>query len=151
MSNPAIHEIGQPSNGSWWGRNWRWVVPIGCLIPTFGCCGLGVIALFVGGITGGILGGMKSSDAYKEAVAKAKGNEAVQAALGLPIEEGFFVTGNIHVNGPNGKANLAIPISGPKGSATVFAIADKQAGRWTFSTLEVAVDGGNRINLMEKK
>jgi Cytochrome oxidase complex assembly protein 1 len=147
MSNPTLQENGQPSKRSWWGRNWIWVVPIGCLIPTFVCCGVGFVTLIVGGVFGGI----KSSDAYKEAVAKAKSNEAVQAALGLPIEEGFFVTGNIHVNGPNGKANLAIPISGPKGSATITAIADKQAGRWTYSTLEVAVHGGNRVNLLEKK
>jgi len=94
---------------------------------------------------------IKSSDVYQEALARAKKNNKVQATIGTPIQEGFFATGNINVSGTKGNADLAIPISGPKGSATVYAVARKEAGKWTFSTLDVVVDGGgNRINLLEK-
>jgi Cytochrome oxidase complex assembly protein 1 len=42
---------------------------------------------------------------------------AVIEALGSPIKEGFFVSGNTNVNGASGEANLSIPISGPREKA----------------------------------
>ena len=61
----------------------------------------------------------------------------------------MFLSGKTNVNGASGEADLAIPISGPKGKAKVYAVATKRAGRWTYSTLEVAVDGRNdRIDLL---
>ena len=52
-----------PKQG-WWGRNWKWVVPVGCL-------GLVVLSLaFVAGLLFLIFGIVKSSDAYKGAVAQ---------------------------------------------------------------------------------
>jgi hypothetical protein len=142
--NEAPQEMSQPPKTTWWRRNWKWVVPMGCVsvsIPLLFC---GCFAL----IFTGVFGALKSSDVYQEAVAKAKENKAVQAAIGTPIQEGFFVNGNINLINQGGNANLAIPISGPKGSATVNAVAQKLEGRWIFSTLEVAIEGGNRINLL---
>ena len=75
-----------------------------------------------------VFGAMKSSDAYKLAVARAKADPRVTAALGTPISEGMFLSGNTNVNGATGEANLAIPISGPKGKATIYAEATKSAG-----------------------
>ena len=93
---------------------------------------------------------MKSSDAYKEALAKAEANPVVQKAIGMPIEEGMFTTGNININGPSGKADLAIPISGPDGEATIYVVAVMTAGKWTFSTLVVEIkETEQRIDLLE--
>ena len=89
-----------------------------------------------------VFGAMKSSDAYKLAVARAKADPRVTAALGTPISEGMFLSGNTNVNGATGEANLAIPISGPKGKATIYAVATKSGGKWTYSKLTVQVDGG---------
>jgi len=138
--------MNQQKRESWWGRNWKWFVPVGCL---------GTIVLFAGFVTVIMLfvfGLMKSSDVYKDAVANAKANSSVVEALGSPIEEGFFVSGNINVSGPSGQAELAIPIAGPNGKATVFVVATKSAGQWTFSTLVVEFkESGMRINLLEWK
>ena len=72
------------------------------------------------------------------------------AALGTPIEEGFFVVGNLEVNGSGGFAELAIPVSGPKASGTLYVVADKSGPNWYFSTLELAVeDTGEWIDLLE--
>ena len=129
---------------SWWSRNWKWVVPAGCLTMLLLAVG-GVVAVVVF-----IFGLMKSSDAYTGAVARAKAHPAVVAALGSPIEPGFFVTGNINISGGSGHANLAVPISGPKGSATLYVTASKAQGQWTFSALVVAIgDTGERIDLLE--
>jgi hypothetical protein len=82
-----------------------------------------------------------------------RASAAVSAALGTPIKEGFFTSGSVNVSGPSGKAELAIPISGPKGSATVYVEAAKSMGQWSFSKLVVAIEGGeegrnSRIDLL---
>jgi len=134
----------QPRKKGWWGRNWKWVVPVGCL---------GIVALalaFVFGLVFLIFGIMKSSDAYKEAVAQVTTHEVVQDRLGAPIEAGLIVTGNINVNGPSGQASLAIPISGPKGKGRLYVEATKSAGQWRFATLMAEIrETGERIDLLE--
>jgi hypothetical protein len=132
----------QTSERTWWGRNWKWAVPVGCLTPLLGCGGtIGLIFVVV-------FGAIKSSDVYTEALAKAKADQRVVAVLGEPIEAGYMVSGNIEVNGPAGKANLAIPISGPKKSGTLNVVATRNAGAWEYSTLQVAPGGsGDPIDL----
>jgi hypothetical protein len=130
---------------SWWTRNWKWFVPTGCLT---------IIALFVAFIMSIILivfGAMKSTDVYKDAVARAKANPAVIEALGSPIKEGMFVSGNTNVNGASGEANLAIPISGPKGKGKIYVVATKAAGEWKPSVLAVEIETTKeRVDLLHE-
>ena len=122
-------------------RNWKWFVPALCLAA--------VISL--GGFVAIIFGFMKSSDAYSGAVSRAESAPAVIAALGTPIKEGFFVTGSVEISGPSGKAELAIPLSGPKGGATVYVAAIKSVGEWHYNGLVVQIAKTNeRIDLSEK-
>ncbi len=121
-------------------------MPVGCLgsLTVF----FGFIALIICLV----FGAMKSSDVYKEAVLKAKSDQSVQEIIGVPIEERFFVTGNINIKNSSGRANLSIPIVGPEGKATIYVVAAKTAGKWTFSTLVVEIKKNKkRINLLEKK
>jgi len=131
---------------TWWQRNWKWFIPVGCL---------GFLAIFTGFvalIVTIVFGMMKSSDVYKDALAAARSDAAVEIALGNPIEEGLFVMGNIDISGSSGQADLAIPISGPRDKGTIYAVAEKSAGRWTFSTLVVEIKtSGEKIDLMKKK
>ncbi len=69
------------------------------------------------------------------------------AALGTPIEDGLVPSGKTNVNGPTGEADIAIPISGPKGKGTIYAVGTKSAGKWEFSKLAVQIDGGEMIDL----
>src|SRR5262249_15565660 len=135
----------QPPRGGWWSRNWKWFVPTGCftlivLAVVFVVC----TVLFVFGI-------LKSTDVYKTAIERAKNDQRVTAALGTPIHDGVCVSGNTQYYGASGDANLAIPISGPKGKATLYAVATKSAGEWTFSKLRVQVNGGEMIDLNENR
>src|SRR5436190_7143910 len=98
----------QPSD-SWWKRNWKWFVPVGCLTGCLTFIVLGVV--FAGTIAMVVFGAIRSSDVYKDALAKAKMNPAVISALGSPIKEGLFLSGSSNVNGASGEANLSIPIS----------------------------------------
>lgn len=117
----------------WWSRNWKWFVPAGCFtLLAAGAAFIAVIFVFVFGI-------LKSTDVYKSAVERAKADPQVIAALGTPIEEGYFLSGSTNVNGASGQADLAIPISGPKGKATVYVVAKKSAGEWTYEKLVVEI------------
>lgn len=110
-------------------------------------CAVG-FALFFWGISAL----MKSSDAYKEALARAKAEPAVIEALGTPIREGFFLTGNVQLSGSRGDADLAIPISGPNGKATVYVVAKKSMGQWTFRHLIIEIQNtGKRIDISDKE
>jgi Cytochrome oxidase complex assembly protein 1 len=129
--------------GNWWKRNWKWFVPLGCS---------SMVVLFlalVGSIALIVFSAMKSTNVYKDALARAKANSAVIEALGQPIKEGFLVSGNTNVNGASGEANLSIPISGPKGKGTIYVKANKSLGRWNYSGLVVEIARTHqRINLL---
>jgi hypothetical protein len=90
---------------------------------------------------------LKSSDAYKIAVERAKADQRVVTAIGTPIREGAFPTGKTNVNGPSGDTDMAISISGPKGKATIYAVGTKSAGKWTFSKLTADLPNGETIDL----
>lgn len=133
----------QPRKG-WWSRNWKWFVPTGCLT----IIALGVV--FVVCIVFFVFGVLKSSDVYQTALTRAKNDPRVAAALGSPIKEGLVPSGKTNVNGSSGDADISIPISGPKGKATIYAVGTKSSGKWEFSKLAVQVDGGEMIDLNER-
>jgi hypothetical protein len=106
---------------------------------------------FVGSVVLIVFSAVKSTDVYKDALARAKAHPSVIEALGSPIKEGFLVSGNTNVNGASGEANLSIPISGPKGKGTVYVAANKSLGRWNYSGLIVEIEKTHqRIDLLER-
>ena len=131
---------------TWWSRNWKWVVPAGCLTPVLVCGGFVALILTL------VFGMIKSSPPYTESLAAVKANAEAQQELGNPIEPGFFVTGGIETSGDSGDADITYAVSGPNGSGTVHAVADKAAGQWTFTTLELAIEAtGQRIDLLPQQ
>jgi len=129
---------------NWWTRNWKWFVPLGCFTVAL------LFLAFAGSIVVIVFSAMKSTDVYKEALARAKADPAVIEALGSPIKDGFLLSGNTNVNGASGESNLAIPISGPRGKGTVYVSASKSLGRWIYSGLVVEISGTHqRIDLLQ--
>ena len=95
-----------------------------------------------------VFGAMKQTDVYQTALSRAKADQRVSSALGTPIEEGWYLSGTTKVTGSSGEADLTIPISGPKGKGTIYAVATKSAGDWTYSKLVVKIDSsGETIDL----
>ncbi len=131
----------KPKN--WFQRNWKWMIPSGCFGIIVSVLALMALIFYI------VQSAMKSSDAYKEALTRAKTNPTVIKELGEPIEAGWWTNGSIKVNSDSGRAELSIPISGPKNSATLYLLASKAGGRWNFSRLEVTIDGTNQtVNLL---
>ena len=119
---------------SWMARNWKWFVPVGCL---------GMIALGLAAVTGLfflIMGGLRSTDVFEDAVTTARSNPQLIQAIGKPIEPGVLITGSYSLSGSGGEANLETHLSGPEGGARLFIRASKTSGVWTYETLRVVVE-----------
>ena len=141
LSSPPMQV--PPQHPGWWTRNWKWFVPVGCLTL------IALFAVFIVGIVLVAVGAMKSSDAYKLALDKAQHDPRVIERLGTPIEAGMFASGSVNVAGSSGKADLTIPIHGPKGKADIYVDATKFAGEWKFNRLEVGFEGDpQRVDLL---
>jgi hypothetical protein len=110
-----------------------------------------LFVVIVGSIALIVFSAMKSSDVYKDALARAKTHPAVIEALGSPVTEGLLLSGNTNVNGASGEANLSIPVSGPKGKGTIYVAATKSLGRWNYSGLVLEIERTHqRIDLLQR-
>src|SRR5262249_21640382 len=90
------------------------------------------------------------SGAYHQALDRARSHPVVNAQLGLPIHPGWFTSGQVDVRGPNGTAQLVIPIVGPTNRGMLFVVAEKNGGIWEFQSLTLAVFGrSDRIDLLK--
>ncbi|MGA2181746.1 MAG: cytochrome c oxidase assembly factor Coa1 family protein [Bryobacteraceae bacterium] len=139
-TNPVFNQ--PPKN--WFLRHLGWTIAGGCSIALAG------VVLFVSLIVVFVFGLLRNSDATKLALERAQSNATVVERLGRPLETGWIISGNINTSGPSGHAEMEIPVHGNKGKGTIYVVADKTAGLWTFSTLEVAfADGAPRVNLLE--
>src|SRR5262245_47138900 len=116
--------------GGWWSRNWKWLVPVGCLslLATCGCC-IGGSILFT-------FNSIKASHAYQEAVAKAKADPDVQAAIGKPVEAGWMVQFNASVQNDETVTRARIPLSGPKGEGSLHVVARERGKELHFEQLD---------------
>jgi len=132
----------RPQSPDWWARNWKWLVPLLVLGAM-----LGFVVFFAS-----VMGFIKSSEAYIGAVARAQSDAEVAAALGTPIREGWFCAGSVSLSGDNGRAELQIPVSGPKSKATIFVVASKSAGTWRFERLIVfLLECGRQVDLSDPR
>jgi len=132
-------------NRGWWSRNWKWAVPGGVLVLVLLLAAAPVMLFML------ISGQVKSSEVYVEALSAARSDADLTEDIGKPIEDGLFPGGSFQISGPSGYAEISIPISGPRGSATVYGVAEKSIGEWSFTDLIVEVEGsGHRINLLDE-
>jgi hypothetical protein len=123
----------------------------GCLKWTLiGCSVLLVIAVIgVAVLVAFVFGAIKSTDVYKNARDRAIHDPRVIAALGSPVQAGFWVSGNVHVDTrEGGNASIKFPISGPKGKASVEAVATVENDKWVYSKMTATPDGGSPIDLL---
>jgi hypothetical protein len=127
---------------NWWSRNWNWFVPtlffVIFVLPAAAC----------GSVVYVVMSSLKNSDVARESLSRARTNQAVVEKLGSPIQMGRWATGSVNVNNENGVALLVIPISGPKGKATLTVSAHKRSGEWRYEEMQVMVEGGGRVNLL---
>ncbi len=128
---------------NWWGRNWRWVVPAGCLTAVAGVVG------FIALIVGAVVGLLQSATPYRQALARAQADPVVISRLGRPISAGWLMAASLNRSAGAGQARLAIPLQGSRDRGTLFVEARQNGRGWTYSTLTLQPDGsGERLNLL---
>ena len=120
---------------------WVWV-GIGCGVLVVGC------VVFVAFIAFVVVGAMRSSTPYKDAMQRAQTDPRVIEALGSPIEPGLFISGSINTQNQSGDADINIPVSGPKGKASIHVVGTKDSGRWTYTRMIVTPAKGEPIDLL---
>ena len=142
MSQPPPLPV---KNTGWYSRNWKWFIPTLCIAALIATAVSFASVFLIVALS------MKSIGAYQIAVKRAELDPRVIAVIGTPAKEGWFIGGSFNVNGASGHAELAIPLSGPRGKGTIYVVATETAGEWTFSTLIFRVDNsGVRIDLQDK-
>lgn len=128
----------QPEAPGWFGRNWKWFVPVGCVTVL-------LLAVGVAAVIGyGVLGMYENSSLAvpkRDALAAAQASPAVKQALGEPMEMGFMMSGTISVNDDRGQADVSYPIHGPRGKGRVKLVGELEDGRWVYSVLEAQIQG----------
>jgi len=130
MENPV-----EKTRQSWLQAHWKLV-----LAASVGLALCATIAVFAS---------LRSSDVVKLAVATAESNSALADRLGRPLDTGWFVTGKLEVTPASGHAELAIPVSGPKGKGTIYVDGRKRAGVWHLEMLQFGAEGsGQRLDLL---
>jgi hypothetical protein len=127
---------------SWWGRNWLWVLPTGCLGLLLSCGCLGALLFAFTFKT------LSSSDVYTQALTRARQSPEVVAALGEPITAGWQVQGSLQTGTDGGSAHFSIPLKGSKAEGTLRVDALKQGGQWKYTTMRVEVPDHPRIDLL---
>jgi Cytochrome oxidase complex assembly protein 1 len=108
-----------------------------------------LVCLFVGAIVVAVFSSIKNSEPSKHAMAVATQDPRVQAALGSPVKSGWLTGGSINVAGSSGDADLNIPLQGTLHKGTLYVVAKKSEGEWTYQKLAVRVeDSDERIDLL---
>ncbi len=120
---------------SWAGAHWKIVLAVAVTVSV-------LAAILVFSL-------MRSSDAAKLAISAAESNPLLAQRIGQPLKVGWFVSGSIEVDPASGHADLAIPISGPSGSGTLYAELHKRAGLWQLDLLQFGKDNSDdRLDLL---
>lgn len=133
-----------PVNRSWLDRHARWKIPLGCLIAILLLCGFVAVLLTVLDVS------FRNSIVYQQALARAGRSPEVVNRIGEPLKAGRIFQGQINVSGSTGNANMNIPVTGPRGKATIVLDARKVEGAWIFRTLCVRFDDqSGTVNLLE--
>ena len=130
MENPV-----EKTRQSWLRTHWKLVLVASLILPL--CV---IIAVFAS---------LRNSDVVRMAVATAESNPSLAERLGGPLDAGWFVTGTLEVTPASGHAELAIPVSGPKGKGTIYVDGRKRAGVWHLEMLQFGAEGsGQRLDLL---
>ena len=121
----------------------------------FGCGGcaaaVGVVVVLGVAVLALVMSFMKGADACQMSLKAAQESEVMRVELGEPITMGWLVSGNIKINNGDGTADVNVPVSGPKGSASIHTVGTKQGGGpWSFTKMQATIEaGGKQVDLLK--
>jgi len=144
MSSTPHPLLPPPAKHRWLDRDAGWKIALVFLT----CAGLFVA--FAALLFGIVSYTFHHSYVFNEAIARAERNAQVVDRIGTPLKPGWLPGGKISVSGSSGRAHMEIPVTGPRGRATINLDAHKVEGTWQFETLEIESENESRwINLLD--
>ncbi|GHD10427.1 cytochrome c oxidase assembly factor Coa1 family protein [Tianweitania populi] len=138
---------------AWKNRAWRDAEHFRKVQRRWAIAGFLVVLLSIAagvGLVFGTMAIMRSSDAYQMTLDAARSDPRVAQALGDDFSASSFFTGGVSTNGDGtGGAGFNIPVSGSKGSGTIFSQLHRDADVWKIDRLAVTIDGQEPIVIVE--
>lgn len=123
---------------NWFGRNWKWFVPVGCVTVLLLIVGVGVLLGF-GAMR--LYEGSGVAVPARDALAAARATPAVTAALGSPLDSDWMMKGSVQINNDRGDADVRYRIHGPRGEGWVHVVGERVDGRWQYRRMEAELPG----------
>jgi len=65
--------------------------------------------------------------------------------LGIPMREGWFITGEVRIKGGSGAADLSIPVRGSRAAGELEVRGIRKDGVWLIADLYLIADGNNAV------
>ena len=112
-------------------RRRRWIYPLGVAL------GLSAVFVFYASTTFLRFASWRELEPYRDALRRVRADPTTSAALGAPIEEGWYIRGSVQSLETGGLADFSVPVSGPKGDARVKIVAWFQDGVWRYERIAV--------------
>ncbi len=109
-----------------------------------------VAALGFALVAGFVASLLRNVGPYTAALERAVSHPALVAELGEPIRGGWSVKGQVRVRGTSGTADLAIPVSGPRGEALLRARARLADDEWILEELSATLPDGRSLDLLRE-
>ena len=118
----------------------------GCVLLVF------VVMAFGACIFAVVMMAMRSTDACGMSLQAAQSSETMKRELGEPMKFGWIVSGSVKITNGQGRANVNVPISGPKGDATVHTVGTKQSNApWVFTEMQATIKAtGQKVDLLKR-
>jgi len=131
---PVPPPLPTPRPKTWWERNWIWVAVLGggALVAAF------AVSAIVG--LGWINKRIKTSEGYVLAMEVVRSDERIRAALGEPLVDEKVVTGSFNDSSSMHMVFAQVPLSGPKGRATMMINGVRFDKAWEFNTLSINIE-----------
>ncbi|MFD0799030.1 cytochrome c oxidase assembly factor Coa1 family protein [Maribacter chungangensis] len=131
---------------SWWKRNWKWALPLG------GCLSLVVVfILFIASIFYGVTAALEESQPYEYALETINQDTEITSVLGTPIVKDGMVQGSYKNTNGAKTADMKIPVSGPKGSGTLFVKATGTGDDWNYDVIRIEIKDDESIDLLPEE
>lgn len=131
---------------SWWKKNWKWVIPLsGCL--TF----IILFIIFIGSIFYSVSSAFEEIQPYEYALEKINQDQEITDELGTPIKKDGFISSDYSNDNGKKTTKLVVPVSGPKGSGTLFIEASGDGDNWIYDVIRIEIKDNENIDLLEKE
>lgn len=141
------------AHSGWLNHNWRWFAPVVCLVVLLGAGIIRVVYIATNAAS--------VAELYQQAIAQARHDPAVIAALGQPITSSLHrfaareseserrSQGHRVASYARGSAALTVELAGPRDVATLHIRASQATGHWNYQRLSVDTGHRQHIDLLQ--